>query len=71
MDNKDFAKVRKAALKQSWRVVPIASGELFLAPDGVGMATWHRRHASTHPHALDDLVRDMKRAGFDAQVLGR
>ncbi|HET7234975.1 MAG TPA: hypothetical protein VFK59_00920 [Actinomycetota bacterium] len=71
MDNKDYPKVRREALRQGWRVIPIANGELFLAPDGVGKATWHRRHASSHPHALDDLVRRLKQAGFDAGALGR
>ena len=71
MENKDYPKVRKAALRQNWRVVPITNGELFLAPDGVGKATWHRAHASSSPHALDGFLRDLRRAGFDDGALRR
>ena len=67
MDNKDYPRVRKAALKQNWRVVPIAKGERFLAPDGIGKATWHRAHASSDPHALDRFVRRLEEAGFDSR----
>jgi hypothetical protein len=45
-------------------VVPIANGERFLAPDGIGRANWHRTHRSSDPHALDRLVRDLRRLGL-------
>jgi len=48
-------------------VVPIAKGERFLAPDGIGKATWHRAHASSDPHALDRFVRRLEEAGFDSR----
>ena len=71
MDNKDYPKARRAALKQGWRVEPTATGERFLAPDGIGMATWHRRHASSDPHALEEFIRRLVRAGFDPRGLRR
>ena len=64
MDNKDYAKVRKSARKQGWRVKPTEEGEMLYAPDGLSKVAWHTAHASSDPHALDSLVREMRKSGF-------
>jgi len=64
MDNKDYPKVRKAALKQDWRVESVAQGEMFFSPEGSTTVTWHRQHRSSSPYALDRFVRELRRSGF-------
>lgn len=64
MDNKDYRKVRNAAMEQGWRVASTKHGETFLAPDGRMKVMVHRLHASSDPRALDHIVRRLKRAGF-------
>jgi hypothetical protein len=64
MDNREYPKVRRAAQRQGWSVVPTAHGEMLLAPDGRSKVMWHRAHTSSDPNALNSLVRDMRRMGF-------
>ncbi len=64
MDNRDYPKVRKAARKQGWRVEATTEGEMLYAPDGQSKIVWHTAHASSDPHALDSLVREMRKSGF-------
>jgi hypothetical protein len=63
LDNKDFPKVRKAAMKQGWISERTAAGEVFYAPDGSTKVAWHSAHASSDPHALDAFVRRLRATG--------
>jgi len=63
MDNKDYRKVRSEALRQGWAVRPTRLGEMFGSPDGRTAIAWHAAHRSSDPHALDSLVRALKRTG--------
>jgi hypothetical protein len=64
MASKEYAKVRKEAEKQGWRVESTADGEMFFSPDGVSKAAWHHAHGSSDPNALKAHIRNMKRGGF-------
>ena len=64
MDNKDYPKVRRAAIKQGWRCVATKYGEMLLSPDGTYGQAIDRLHRSSDQHALDRIVRDMRRHGF-------
>ena len=64
MDNKDYPKVRREALKQGWTLEQTKSGERFLSPDGTTTAGWHEGHRSSGPHALDAFVRQLRKGGF-------
>ena len=62
MDNRDYPKVRREAVRQGWRVESKRNGELFLAPDGRGKAMWH--FTPSDHRALNNLVRHLKASGF-------
>jgi hypothetical protein len=62
MDNKEYPKVRKAAIRQGWRPKPTKDGEMLLSPDGVTKAHWHKT-PSDH-RALDNFMRDLRKGGF-------
>lgn len=64
MDNKEFRKVRRQAVKQGWTLTPTAQGEMFLSPDDQMQVAWHVAHASSDPHALDAFVRQLRKGGF-------
>lgn len=64
MDKGDYPKVRRAAVKQGWRVERTAQGEMFYSPDGRSQALWHTAHASSDRHALDAHVRRLRKGGF-------
>jgi hypothetical protein len=64
MDNRDYPHVRRAAVRQGWLVHPTKHGERFLSPDGRTTAGWHTTHASSDPHALDALIRQLRKGGF-------
>lgn len=59
-----YAKVRKEAIRQGWRVQPTANGEMFFSPDDVSKAAWHTAHGSSDPNAVNSLIRNMKKGGF-------
>jgi hypothetical protein len=63
MDNREYPKVRAEAVRQGWVVRPTRRGELFLSPDGRTAIAWHAAHRSSDPHALDSLVRALRRTG--------
>ena len=63
MDNREYPRVRREALRQGWDVRPTRHGERFRPPDGSTVLVWHRAHRSSDPHALDALVRDLRRTG--------
>jgi hypothetical protein len=63
MDNRDYSKVRTEAVRQGWVVRPTRRGEVLHAPDGQTAIAWHTAHRSSDPHALDSLVRALKRTG--------
>ena len=64
MDNKEWPKVRKAAVQQGWTLVSTKKGEQLRSPDGTGMVTLDQMHGSSDPHALDQTVRRMRKHGF-------
>lgn len=59
---KELKRLRKAAKEQDWRIKKIKNGWQLLAPNGVDITTIH---GSPGRHALQDAIRDMKRAGFE------
>lgn len=71
MDNREYKKVRKAALAQGWTVRDTKKGEIFFSPDGKSIAPWHRAHASSNPHALDSFIRRLEAGGFDKSAGGK
>jgi len=64
MDPKEYPKVRREAIRQGWLVERTRQGEMFLSPDGRTAIAWHRAHRSSDPHALDSLVRALRRTGL-------
>ena len=64
MDNKDYRRVKKAAIRQGWRIKPVADGEMFYSPNDAVQALWHTAHSSSDPKALDAHVRRLRRGGF-------
>ena len=62
MENRDYLKVRREALRQGWRISKIKSGEKLLSPDGIHSATWHRTPSAKN--AIKSFVNDLRRGGF-------
>ena len=62
MENRDYLKVRREALRQGWRIVTIKSGERLLSPDGIHSATWHR--TPSKQNAMNRFIDDLRRGGF-------
>ena len=63
MENRDYLKVRREALRQGWRIVSIKSGERLLSPDGLHSATWHK--TPSKQNAMRRFVGDLRRGGFE------
>lgn len=62
MENRDYLKVRREALRQGWRISSIKSGEMFLSPNGIHAATWHRTPSAQN--AIKRFVDQLRRGGF-------
>ncbi len=59
----DYRHVRRAALRQGWRVEPRKMGEMFKSPDGVTQVMWHRTPSDVH--AIRRFVDELRRGGFE------
>jgi hypothetical protein len=62
MENRDYLKIRREALRQGWRARAIKSGEMLLSPDGIHAATWHRTPSAQD--AIKRFVRELRLGGF-------
>lgn len=64
MDNKAWRRVRKEAERQGWTIVPTRNGGMLRSPDGTWQYAMDRLHRSSDPHALELIVREMRKHGF-------